>query len=359
MPSPNPQGIGTTPLLFLPKGEDPGYAHGRYYFLVKVALARVILTGGWWRNVTSVALVSAARSQGDLSVTASARSLNKAVRVNQGIRNTTISCQKNIVDIVPATMDTFEMEAQLVATRRDPVQDFFTLVQGEAFAAAFSFAPGALGALKLLAPVVPSLVKVFEGDSPQQEPALSAALDVDLATQSLRPGYYVVLSAMGQNSELNKPIDASMLGVMATDLLLNGKPVVQASYVVLEFATARYRGIGGAGSAWVDLYEKTSRSLSDLAAGIGDRESVLANALKALYALDELQAEDATYTREEMAIYRKRLRDEYLAAAGDIERPQEPITELSEGEVREREETYDADLDESLQIIAAFEAASA
>ncbi len=356
----NSRGIGTTRFFFIPNGAPHTYAHGDYYFLVKNYLSRVNLANiGWWSDVTSVALATGAKATGGAE--GAAKSINQAVRVNHGIPNTTISCAKNIVDIVPATMQQFSIEAQLVATRRDPVADFMGLVQTEAFATALSFAPGPLATLKALAPVVPGLLKVFGGESPKEEPALNASEDFTLTVNPIQPGYLVVLAAMGNNTELNQDISEADIQVTPTNVLLKGSPVDQASYVVLQFEVIHVRGTGGTDSQWVALYEKINQSLDDLSVGIGDRTSVLDTALKGLYAVSEMQAADNTFTKTEMAVCRQKLRDKYGVVSGAAH-PMNVINDVSPSleanltheELRTRSNNFETEIQNSMQRLASF-----
>jgi len=146
---------------------------------------------------------------------------------------------------------------------------------------------------------------------------LQASKDLNLAAGVLQPGYYITLSARGNNTELPRLQRPEQLRVEANELFLDDQAVREASYIVMELATFEFIGIDSSNELWVRMYRQTTQDLQDMLDGITPDEehaNVLERSLKNLYAMTALQADDPGYTQMEKAIYRKRLTDQYRLA---------------------------------------------
>lgn len=361
--------FGTTPFYFVPKtsGLAPALPPGNYYLAVRLHSARVVYRGGWWDPVKAVAITTTASFAGGTAPAVGVKSVNTAIRKSGGQGGVGTGIQKLVVQPTPATMETLTIGSTFTVTRRDVVNEFFQLAQQDAFSVVLGLSPGAVAAVKAVSAVVPALITLFKGDAPEKEDALAVAVELPLQGGALREGYYVALAAQGKNDEIPRLQSAEQLTVREREVELDGQPLRQVCYVVLELMTFPAKDIDGSGELWVRQYRKTMKALDDLITGItpaGEKERVLSESLKGIYTVDALQAEDPSFTQKDKDYWRKRLADTYkqaqtLTVSGNLESVPVMTADIATlvREERERvaaEEAYQRELDLSRQKLADF-----
>jgi hypothetical protein len=132
-------------------------------------------------------------------------------------------------------MTDFSLSIEFILDTEDRLRTLIGLINDDSFLATFSLAPGAAGAARLVGGLAQKIVQSFL-PAHDQVPILMFTGDFNLTpdgTRSdLREGSYAVLGTCDPSTELPDPRDK--FEVSEGELLLNGEPVTELSYVLLN-----------------------------------------------------------------------------------------------------------------------------
>lgn len=154
----------------------------------------------------------------------------------------------NLVDLVPAVMPHVSMSIEFILDKENRMAALTNLINDDSFLAAVSLAPGATTVAKTVSGLAQKIIQNFmHGD--EREPILQFSGDFNLTANSMREGYYVILGSRDERSPLPSPLPC--LSVKDGELLADGSPITQLSYVVLHVqrTEARTRDLSG-GAVW-------------------------------------------------------------------------------------------------------------
>jgi|GEM_PF-4774358 len=315
--------IGTFGPFFIPK--DGGIprgtlVHGDYYFSVHFQNAALIAHGGWWNNSKF------AVGTMDVSTTVGQKSLHGTnftfqQDIGNGVHGDNAGQNHSVIEMTPARMNSVTLHFQILVTNKQPVTDLLKLISGNAFTTAFSLAPGVSSVVSAVSGLVPSVLGLFGFDEPAQQTLLDREFDFDLQQQSLGDGHYVILAAHGINSELAQPLQDSDFTVQGSQVLLKGHPIAEASYLLIECAVRDnlQDSLGDSAEPWVLQYNQAMTTLDDISGGATDPGSInssLQTVLKQLYAVEQLQQQDTTFTQKDQRFFLGKLRTYYVSVRG-------------------------------------------
>lgn len=234
---------GTTPPHYIPRdGFSATVRPGQTYFLVKIHAAQAAFTGPIWERVKRL-IVTSQVSLGDEPVYAIQRS--REVHKNRAEQ---LGLCPNLINLVPATKDRVSITLEFILDKENQLAALAGLINDDAFLSAISLAPGAAMVAQTISKLAQKILQTFlRGE--EREPILQFSGDFNVSAGELRDGYYVILGTRDERNPLPRPLPA--LRVQHGELLANGKPVTQWSYIVLDVrcVSARTRDLNE-GALW-------------------------------------------------------------------------------------------------------------
>lgn len=242
--------LGATPPIFVQRDEAPAAVQpGKDYFYVKIKSAQVAYRGSIWTRTKRLIVASTVSASRPGLIIESLKSIqtSRVVRsdtaVNLGISTT-------LIKLVPAVMTDFTISIDFILDQQDRLAALATLINEDTFQSALSLAPVAGEVARTVSGLAQKMIQTFV-PADEQRPVLQFTADFDLATSGVVEGYYVILASQDPDNPLPQPIPE--MQVAEGNLLLEGKPVTQYSFVVLEVrrAPARTRDLND-GAPWED-----------------------------------------------------------------------------------------------------------
>jgi hypothetical protein len=227
--------VGTTTPVFIPgpNGGNP-VRPGRDYFVVQVIGAQAAFRGSFWTRVKRLLVASNVSINRASAVKESVRSLQRAIEVKPDSASK-LGLRPNLIGLVPAVMTDFSLSIEFILDTEDRLQTLIGLINDDSFLATFSLAPGAAGAARLVGGLAQKIIQSFL-PAHDQVPILMFAGDFNLTPEGsqtdLREGNYVILGTRDTKTPLPDP--SAKLDVIGDELLCNGEPVTEVSYVILS-----------------------------------------------------------------------------------------------------------------------------
>jgi hypothetical protein len=246
--------LGTTAPIFVPRsGSVETVRPGKDYLYVQIAGAQAAFRGSVFtraRRLIVASTVSVSRA-GLLKDTLQSIQRSRAVRSgtaeNLGIRS-------NLIGLVPAVMTDFSMSIDYLLDQEDRIAALAGVINDNAFQSTLSLAPGAGMVAKAVSDLAQKLMQAFV-PTEERRPILQFTADFNLAGGGVRDGYHVILGSQDPGHPLPRPLPAAE--VRDGDLLLDGRPVTEYSYVILDIrrAVARTRDLND-GAAWEEKFRE-------------------------------------------------------------------------------------------------------
>ena len=241
---------GTTEPIYLPRDANATVAiPGESYFYIKIHSAQAAFKGSVWEKVNQLLVTSQVSLNhallGPKPLKAIQRS--RAVRRQQAEK---LGLSPNLVNLVPATMTHVTVSLEFLLDKRNRLVDLAGLINSDTFLAAVSLAPGAAMVAQTIGGLSEKIIQTFL-EPTEQQPILQFSGDFNIPANTLRDGYYVILGTRDADNPLPSPLP--MLSVVNGDLLADGQPMSQLSYVILEVrvVAARTRDLND-GAAWAE-----------------------------------------------------------------------------------------------------------
>lgn len=226
------QPTGTTSPIYIPRVDDPpAVKPGENYFFVKIHGAQVAFYGSIWERVRQLLITSQVSLNHALLGPEPLRAIQRA-RAVQRRRAEKLGLSSNLIDLVPATMTHVSLSIDFVLDKENRLQALSGLINEDAFVTAISLAPGAAPVAKTLGSLSAKLLRTFLS-AEERQPILQFNGDFNVHADDLRDGYYVILGTRDEDH----PLPTSPwpeLSVAHGELLMDGQPVRQLSYVILE-----------------------------------------------------------------------------------------------------------------------------
>ena len=242
--------IGTVGPIFVPrKGIDDAkpIGPGEDYFFVQIIGAQASFTGSIWEKVKRLLVASQVNLNHSILGTGSLRALQHSREVKKGLAEK-LGLRPNLINLVPAVMPNISLSVEFILDKENKLAELSGLINDDAFLAAVSLAPGTATVAKTVGGLAEKIIQSFV-PAEQREPILQFSGDFNLAGQGLKEGYYIILGTRDAENPIPSPV--VNLEVQDGELLLNGSPLTQFSYVIFEVGrvAARTRELND-GAAW-------------------------------------------------------------------------------------------------------------
>ena len=295
--------IGTTPFFFK-KDETLGPAapltRGNYYLAVRFHSGNVIRSGGFWDEVNGVAVTSEAAINNGGAVKSSG--LHEAFDMKSE-PSQTLSTNKDIIGLIPATVETINLTVKYVVSRHDRVPDVIALVRDNKLAALFSFATGTSQLIDGITSLVPTVLDLFKGGATTaQSDFLSANLTLDLTGDPLQPGVYVAFASHDAANHEVDNIAAEKITVGVSDVKVNGAPLQKTAYVALELRLHDTLDIDlHPDEEWIKQYNKAQELIQnfDTNAAPQEQATALQDIQKLIITVRTLLLDDRIFTNND------------------------------------------------------------
>lgn len=238
---------GTTTPVFIPRDGGRPVRVGANYFALQVRSAQAAFRGRIWEKVRRLIVVSRVSLNHPLLGDRPLQALHRSREVQRG-RAEQLGLSPNLINMVPATMDRVSVSIEFILDKENKLVQLAGLINDDSFLTAVSLAPGAAVAARTVGGLAQKLLDTFF-QAEERQPILQFAGDFNLASGDLQEGYYAILGTRDDRNPLPRPLPK--LSVREGDLLADGAPVTQWSYVLLDVhrLDARTRDLG-VGQPW-------------------------------------------------------------------------------------------------------------
>lgn len=239
---------GTTPPIYLPRdpGTPPATA-GESYFFIKIHSAQAAFRGSIWEKVNQLLVTSQVSLNHTLLGPGPLKGIqrSRAVRRQQAEK---LGLSPNLINLVPATMTHVSVSLEFLLDKKNRLSDLAGLINSDAFLAAISLTPGAAMVAQTIGGLSQKIIQTFL-DPAEQQPILQFNGDFNIPTRNLQDGYYAILGTRDAANPLPSPLPA--LSVANGELLADGQPLTQLSYIILDVHVlpVRTRDLND-GAAW-------------------------------------------------------------------------------------------------------------
>jgi len=240
--------IGTSAPIFIPRDSDPKAVRpGQDYFFVRVHGAQAAFTGPIWQRVKRLIVVSQVNLNHPVLGPEGVHAIQRARDVKKE-QAEQLGLNANLIELVPAVMPHISVAIEFILDQENRMAALANLINDDSFLAAVSLAPGASMVAKTVSGLARKIIQNFM-PAEERQSILQFSGDFNLATEALREGFYVVLGSRDARNPLPSPLPK--LRVSGGELLAEGSPITQLSYVVLDVqrTEARTRDLSG-GAVW-------------------------------------------------------------------------------------------------------------
>lgn len=304
-PAPFPK-TGTTPAIFVAREADPLFINPGEYFWMNVHSAQAVFRGQIWDQPKQLVITSKVNLHHPVLGNEEVFAIQRSRKINRN-RAEQLGLSPNLISLVPATMSRVSVSIDFLLDVQNNLAILGGLINDDKFLAAVSLAPGAVAIAKTIGGLAQSLIQTFI-PAQDRKPVLEFVGDFNIsgnaAQSGLRSGYYIILGSRDDQNPLpNTPFN---LTVVADGPLLDGAPVTQYSYVVLnvERVPARTRKLNE-GAAWDVKLREAEQVATEIAqdpfASDDDKREIWTKCRTLLQEARALLAVDANYAPEEAA----------------------------------------------------------
>lgn len=239
---------GTTGPIYIPRSSAPKAVRpGETYFVVKIHGAQAAFHGSIWERVRQLLVTSQVALNHPALGPEPLRAIQRSREVRRN-RAEQLGLSLNLINLVPATMDHVSISLEFVLDKENRLAVLGSLINDDAFLSIVSLAPGAATVARTIGGLSQKILQAFL-QSEERQPILQFGGDFNIATGEFKDGYYVILGTRDEHNPLPRPM--SSLAVKDGELMADGKPVTQWSYVILDVrcTEARTRDLNE-GAAW-------------------------------------------------------------------------------------------------------------
>jgi hypothetical protein len=255
--------VGTTPPIFVPRGDNPAVVKPGQYFRMQIVGAQAAYRGSVFERAQQLVVTSRVNLHHDALGRHEFEAIQRQRQVqrNQSVQ---LGLAPNLIDLVPATMSSVSVSIDFILDVQSQLSQLSKLINGDKFLSAISLAPGALAVAKTIGGLADEVLNTFVPEQ-RKQPLLQFAGDFNLAegaANAMRDGYYVILGSADEKTPL--PVPWPRLAVQNGALLANNNSVSGLSYVILDitWVPARTRQMSG-GAAWDGKLREAERLVKD------------------------------------------------------------------------------------------------
>lgn len=242
------QSTGTTSPQPIPPLGEPVEV-GRHYFALQIRAAQAAFCGPFWERAKRLLVASRVSLNHPELGNEPVQALHRSREVQKG-RAEQLGLAPNLIRLTPALMPHVSVSIDFILDKENRLGQLAGLINDDSFLTAISLAPGAAMVAKTVSGLAQKLLHTFF-QAQEREPILQFAGDFNLsanAPDALRAGYYAILGTRDEHNPLPRPLPN--LSVQNGDLLADGRPITQWSYVLLQVhrveARTRDQGVGRA-----------------------------------------------------------------------------------------------------------------
>jgi len=158
--------------------------------------------------------------------------LQRSRSVNRN-RAEQLGLSQNLISLVPATMPHVTVSVDFILDKENSLAKLGSLINDDTFVSVVSLAPGAAAVAKTIGGLAQKVIQTFI-PAQERQPILQFVGDFNLGAgaSDLADGYYAILGSRSTDDPI--PMDLSRLEVAQDGLLLDGQPIPNLSYVVLD-----------------------------------------------------------------------------------------------------------------------------
>lgn len=240
--------LGTTSPVFVSRDGSPAPVRpGKDYFFVQVHSAQAAFRGSILTHAKSLIVASTVSVSRPEFVKDTLHSIHRSRAINPNTAES-LSIRCNLIGLVPAVMSDFTISIDFLVDQQDRLAALSALINHDGFQSILSFAPGAGMVAKTVSSFASRMIETFIPIN-EQQPILEFTADFNLASEDVVDGYYVILGSQDAANPLPRPLPE--VEVRDGEVLLDGQPVSQYSYVVIEVhrVAARTRDLND-GAPW-------------------------------------------------------------------------------------------------------------
>ena len=225
---------GTTSPIFVAREAGSPFVNPGEYFWIKVHSAQAAFRGSIFDQVKQLVITSKVNlnhpALGNEDVFAIQRS--RAIDKNRAEQ---LGLSPNLISLVPATMSRVSVSIDFILDTQNNLAKLGAVINDDKLLAVISLAPGAAAVAKAVGGLAQSLIQSFV-PAEERKPILEFAGDFNIGgteiERGLRSGYYVILGSRHEKDPL--PAAAPTIAVRDDALVIDGSPVTQYSFVVLD-----------------------------------------------------------------------------------------------------------------------------
>jgi hypothetical protein len=260
-------GTNSTP-YYVPLTDPPDVTRpGQGYFSLQVSGAQAAFTGGFWESAKRLIVSSQVNLHLDDEQGLGAQSLQgilayRALRKNEA---TQLGFSQMLVDFVPATMKRVSVSLKYSVDTSNSLSKLAVIIDNKDLLSVVSLNPGAALVAETISKLSGRLIDAFL--PPEERKAiLEFSGDFDLTESGLKEGYYIILGSHDARNPLPAVPSPKFEVGEGGQLVADGKPVTQLSYVVLRATCVdavrdRYAGK----SAWRTKIQEAKQLAQDYA----------------------------------------------------------------------------------------------
>ncbi len=293
--------VGTTSPIHIPRGpETKAVRPGESYFVVRIKGAQAAFSGPLWEKARRLIVTSQVSLNHPLLGPEPLQAIQRSREVHKG-RAEQLGLSPNLINLVPATMDHVSISLEFIVDKENRLAALGGLINDDAFITAISLAPGAAAAARTIGTLADKILQTFL-EPEERQPILAFSGDFNIATGDLQDGYYVILGTRDERNPLPRPLPT--LEVQDGDLLADGRPVTQWSYVILDVRCLEVRTRDlNEGAGWAEKLRRAEgvaqRLGGDPFVGEEERRQAWRECTNLLKEAQVLLMEDPTYLRRE------------------------------------------------------------
>jgi hypothetical protein len=295
--------LGTLTPIFVAHSKPPPVpmiSREKGYFLIRIHAAQASYVGTPWsrfRNAAKQVIVTSEVQlkpwiEEPLQQIQVARRMRPKQVVQLGLRS-------NLIDLIPATVEKVSVKLSIILDQKDRLQSLSDAINSSGFLSTISLSEPTLATAKALGKASRCVLDAFL-EAETRKPILEFTGDFNVGMEDLRAGYYILLGTSDKATSLRP--GGGRYTVKETELLLDGEPIQQWSYVILEVLCAEARDRNRQ-AKWDKLLRDAQAEADTFARGSDATDARRKAALEKCQTLvtqaDALLRADANYLPEE------------------------------------------------------------
>jgi hypothetical protein len=243
---------------------------GDAYFLISIHAAQASTHGRFWERARQLVVTTEVTVNTPPFNAEPITSIHRIRPIALG-KPEQLGLGATLVDLVPATMDRVSVVVEYTLDSENRLALLTDIANDAALTAVASLAPGAAAATKIVGGLSKRFLQQL-AEKDRREPILRFVGDFSVPAGELADAFYVILGTRSDKHPLPRPLpQAPALRVAGSDLLYEGRPVLDWSYVVIA----------------VDAVERRTRALGrdeEWYRKLGEAEAVAREAARDIFA---------------------------------------------------------------------------